>query len=434
MKIERGLPRLVKPADRSNAVPKVVPLSSSDLVVARVHVGVIYAYKASKGVSFDHVVQVLEGALGRVLTEYREWAGRLMIDETGRPAIELNDDGVVFVEAVADGCLQDVFPFDPSPLLQSMVPPSRGVPELLLVQVTKFKCGGLTLGVARYHQVADGTGASQFMNAWASACKGLPLSSIRHDRAALMPRDQPTPTFDHIEYVIPLPKPDAEVTSNNRPVATKKIRFSFDMVKKIQSKAVKENDERGFPTYSTFESLTGHLWRCITKARGLSGDIETRTTIICDVRRRLTPSISEDYYGNAIFRSCARTLVTQLTEEPLSYAAGVVHASIKRLDNDYIRSAIDYIEHRRQNTASFGRPLSTVLSPDLKVTSWLQMPLYKLDFGWGTPVYAGPSYVPFEGLIILNTSHTQDGSVDAILTLFEDDMAKFENICFEVPN
>lgn len=62
------------------------------------------------------------------------------------------------------------------------------------------------------------------------------------------------------------------------------------------------------------------------------------------------------------------------------------------------------------------------------------MPLYKLDFRWGTYVYAGPAHVPFEGLIVLNASHTQDGSVDAILTLFEDDMAKFENICFEVPN
>lgn len=272
------------------------------------------------------------------------------------------------------------------------------------------------------------------MNAWASACKGIPPSPILHDRAALMPRDQPMPTFDHIEYVMPLPKPVAKDTFNNRPLARKKIRFSFDMVQKIKSKAVKENDERGFPTYSTFESLTGHLWRCITKARGLSSDIETRTTVACDARRRLTPSISEDYYGNVIFHSCARTLVSQVTEEPLSYAAGVVHASIKRLDNDYIRSAIDYIEHRRQNTASYGRTLSTVLSPDLSLTSWLQMPLYKLDFGWGTPVYAGPPYVPFEGLIILNASHTQDGSVDAILALFEDDMAKFENICFEVPN
>ncbi|KAG0604373.1 hypothetical protein M758_10G167200 [Ceratodon purpureus] len=442
MKIERGTPRLVKPHDCNvagdvGAVPRWVGLSSSDLVVPVVHVEVVYAFQGSGDGGGDAAVVVLEEALGKVLVEYREWAGRLGRDvETGRPAIELSDEGVVFVEAVADGMLREVFPFDPSPLLLDMVPPNRGVPELLLVQVTKFKCGGLSLGVARHHQVADGEAASQFMEAWASACKGLPIRPILHDRGALMPNYPPMPTFPHDEYKKPPPKPNSEALATTLPtLVRKKLHFNPETLQRIKSSAVKENDERGFPTYTTFESLTGHLWRCITKARGLTGDTATRNLVAVNGRRRLSPSLPKNFFGNVIFHANPTTSVRRLLEEPLSYAAGIVHASIGRIDNNYMRSAIDYVEQERMNPApDVARSRSTVLSPNLSVTSWVQLPLYSLDFGWGTPVFAGPPFVPFEGLVILTPSYTQDGSIDVLVGLFADYMAKLESICFDVPS
>ena len=141
MRIDRGVPRVVKPDDNVGNVGSPcntwVALSSSDLVVPTVHVEVVYAFQGSTACA--NAAVVLEAALGKVLVEYREWAGRLGTDsQTSRPAIELNDQGVVFVEAEADGPLHDVFPFNPSPLLLDMVPPNRGVPELLLVQVTRI--------------------------------------------------------------------------------------------------------------------------------------------------------------------------------------------------------------------------------------------------------------------------------------------------------
>jgi hypothetical protein len=115
----------------STAAPcACVPLSSSDLVVPNVHVEVVYAFAAP-----SPPAHVLRDSLATVLDEYREWAGRLGHDETGRPAIVLNDAGASFVEAEADGPMQDVYPFNPSPLLLDMLPPNRGVEELLLIQV-----------------------------------------------------------------------------------------------------------------------------------------------------------------------------------------------------------------------------------------------------------------------------------------------------------
>lgn len=144
MRIERGAARLVKPSIAAGAAGDGnvegpagnvwIPLSSSDLVVPMVHVEVIYAFESTSAPS---AASLLEESLRKVLVEYREWAGRLGRDAaTDRPAIELSDDGAVFLEAVSDGSLRDLFPFDPSPQLLDLVPPNRGAPELLLVQVS----------------------------------------------------------------------------------------------------------------------------------------------------------------------------------------------------------------------------------------------------------------------------------------------------------
>lgn len=291
----------------------------------------------------------------------------------------------------------------------------------MLVQVTKFNCGGMTLGVARHHQVADGEAASQFMSAWAAACNAnLPVTPVLHDRASLMPRDPPSPTFDHDEYKKPdVKQPPPE--GKQQLLVRKKLHFNPETLASIKSSAVNG--------YTTFEALTAHLWRCVTRARGLEGAIATRSLIAVNGRRRLRPPVRENYFGNCIFHACPATTVSRLLDEPLSFAASLVQASIRRIDDEYMRSAMDFVEQERTNPVARSR--STVLSPNLSITSWAQLPLYKLDFGWGTPTFAGPPFVPFEGLVILIPSYTKDGSIDVLVALFEDDMAKLELLCFE---
>jgi shikimate O-hydroxycinnamoyltransferase len=286
------------------------------------------------------------------------------------------------------------------------------------------------MGIARHHQVADGEAASHFMQAWASALKGSPVSSVLHDRSTLTPKEASKPSFDHPEYKKPPPKPDTGDTSSNPPLVRKKLHFDVETLKKIKTSTVREGD--GCNTYTTFESLTGHLWRCVTQARGLAGDVETRSLVAANGRRRLDPPVPEDFFGNVIFHACPQTKVGQLLDEPLSYAADLVHTAIRRLDNEYMRSAMDFVEEQRTNPAPVARGRTSVLSPNLSVTSWVQLPLYKLDFGWGTPVFAGPPFIPFEGLVILVPSYTQDGSIDVLIGLFEPHMAKFQEICYQV--
>lgn len=309
----------------------------------------------------------------------------------------------------------------------------RSVPltEWTVTQVTKFSCGGITLGIARHHQVADGEAASSFIEAWAQAVKGLPFAvSPLHDRTLLLARDPPQPKFDHVEYKKPPPKPETGPPAEQfPPLAIKKIHFSSETLKKLKAEAMKDLKGQGF--YTTFESLTAHLWKNISIARGLSGETATKAMVAVNGRRKLKPPIGDNYFGNVIFHACCQATVKDLVEEPLAFAADIVQKAIKRLDDEYMRSALDFVELQQKNPVPVARNFRTVLSPNLSITSWVQLPLYQLDFGWGTPLFAGPPLVPFEGLLVLCPSYTKDGSIDVSIALMAPDMAKFENLVKE---
>ncbi|GLJ12712.1 hypothetical protein SUGI_0196380, partial [Cryptomeria japonica] len=43
--------------------------------------------------------------------------------------------------------------------------------------------------------------------------------------------------------------------------------------------------------YTTYEILVAHMCKCITKARGLDGDVKTNASIPVGGRRRLNPPL-----------------------------------------------------------------------------------------------------------------------------------------------
>ncbi|KAG6548540.1 hypothetical protein Mapa_010028 [Marchantia paleacea] len=439
MEVKREPKRLIKTnVEDGLSQVREVALSPSDLVVPRVHVEVIYAFEAP--VPSD-ASQMLEDALATTLLEYKEWAGRMSKDSDERPVIALNGQGPAWINAEANVPLRDLMPFPPGHQLLELVPPNRGAEELLLVQVTKFSCGGITLGIARHHQVADGESAMNFMDAWTWSMKkkgagpGVPVSppppSPLHDRSFLMARIPPQPTFEHVEYKKPAPPKPEQQQAEYPPLAVKKLHFGPEILKTIKAEAMKDLEEGAW--FTTFECLTAHLWRCITRARGLAGGIDTKALVATNGRQRLkAKKLPENYFGNVIFHACSQASVEDLTLKPLSYAAGIMQKAIRRVDEEYILSALDFSELQHKNPVPVARAYRTVLSPNLSVTSWASLPLYKTDFGWGTPLFVGPPLIPFEGLLMLLPSCTQDGSIDASVGLFAPDMERLETYAFHV--
>ncbi|KAF8751954.1 hypothetical protein HU200_012014 [Digitaria exilis] len=224
----------------------------------------------------------MEEGLAKALAEHREWAGKLTADRsTGRRAILLNDAGARFIEATADVALEAVMPLlTPSSALVQRLHPSISdgtAEELMLVQITRFACGSLVLGHTMHHAVGDGFAICQCLLAWGQATRGVAIDPLPvHDRESFfVPRDPPKVEFEHRGVELTVPEEDKNPSnindddaSNNDVLVTHKLHFSREFISDLKSAA-----SAGMPRpYSLMQCLMAHLWRCITMARGLTGD------------------------------------------------------------------------------------------------------------------------------------------------------------------
>ena len=117
--------------------------------------------------------------------------------------------------------------------------------------MTRFKCGGVCLGMGVHHLVADGTAALHFINTWSDVARGLSVTVPPFmDRTILRSRNPPDPTFDHIEYA---PPPTVKAQTNDQPKTNslEAISLSVDQLNALKAKA-RDTHTR----YSTYEILT----------------------------------------------------------------------------------------------------------------------------------------------------------------------------------
>ncbi|KAI6669974.1 hypothetical protein NL676_004859 [Syzygium grande] len=205
--VERSVPVAVLPEQETPGGS----LFLSNLDQADFFIPSVYSFDRSEA----NTVDVIKQALSKVLVHYYPLAGRLTRNSEGKLAVDCQKKlGVPFVEASAN-CdivnLGDKRLLD-SNVLQKLVyrdfpEDMREVAPLLTAQVTKFRCGGFTLGIAINHCMVDASSGMNFMNSWAEIARGRPLSLVPcHDRTIMKSRVPPQITdasgnFVHVSDV-----------------------------------------------------------------------------------------------------------------------------------------------------------------------------------------------------------------------------------------
>ncbi|KAL7139819.1 hypothetical protein ABFS83_09G079000 [Erythranthe nasuta] len=437
MKIVVKESTMVRPAAET---PRVSLWNSNvDLVMNNFHITSVYFYRrpaAADGSFFD--AAVLKEALGRATVLFYPIAGRLKKDENGRFEIDCNAEGVLFVEAESDGVVDDFGDFAPSLELRRHLIPvvdySRGFSTypLLLLQVTHFKCGGVTLGVGMQHHVADGFSGLHFINTWSDMARGLTAATVPPfiDRSILRARDPPLPQFEHIEYQYP-PKPPADETTTTVSL----FKLTPDQLNNLKSKFKSSDDEinNAVSSYTSFQMVVAHIWRCVTRARGLPRAQETKLYISTDGRSRLRPALPPGYFGNVIFTAAPVAVSGDILLEPVTYAAGKIRAALARMDDEYMRSALDYLE-LQGDVKAVARGPQTFTCPDLGVISWVRLPVYDADFGWGRPVYMGPGGLAYEGRCFLMPPPpaNEEGGLLVAMSLQKQHMESFKELLYDI--
>ncbi|KAG9152412.1 hypothetical protein Leryth_015823 [Lithospermum erythrorhizon] len=277
------------------------------------------------------------------------------------------------------------------------------------------------------HHVADGASGLHFINTWADMARGLDLTLPPFiDRTLLRARDPPLPQFEHIEYQPPPSMKDSSVSVPDSSVNIFKL--TRDQINALKAKS-KENGNT--ISYSSYEMLAGHVWRSTCMARGLTDDQGTKLYIATDGRSRLQPALPPGYFGNVIFTTTPTASAGDLQSKPVWFAASRIHDALGRMDNDYLRSALDYLE-LQPDLKALVRGAHTFKCPNLGITSWARLPIHDADFGFGRPIFMGPGGIAYEGLSFILPSATNDGSLSVAISLQTEHMKVFQKLLYDI--
>ncbi|CAL1404114.1 unnamed protein product [Linum trigynum] len=443
---------LVKPAKRTWSGR--MSLSEWDMIGAITHVPTVYFYKSTSSTSHPNLLDHLKDSLARTLVTFYPLAGRLEPVGGGRFDLDCNGLGVRFIEAEARTTSLDELGGDED--LSSCTDFQPLIPEvdytrpfgewpLLLVQVTKFRCGGIGLGFNISHAVVDGLSALHFFNEWARVARGKGIGMVPFLDRKVLRAGQPAvsrhPRFDPAEFQRPpvlLPEAGCSNNKGNKPhYETKVAKLKMTKTKVQMLKDMANETTFDHRPYSTYETLTAHIWRCACKARKLKPEQLTSVGVCVDSRRRMNPPLPNAYFGNAVLDIKAVSRSADLITKPLGYAAGKIRRAVEKADGEFLTSAIDYLKNQPDLTEFqdfhdgeeedddegpfFGMP-------NLGVISWLRLPLLGLDFGFGKEVYMGSTH-EFDGDTMLLQSQDGDGSIVLAICLRVDHMEAFKR-CF----
>ncbi|PON67729.1 Transferase [Parasponia andersonii] len=234
--------------------------------------------------------------------------------------------------------------------------------------------GEINLAIGISHAVADCQSAFGFNSEWASLTRGKAVKTRPYINGKVLGAGEPASVpldEDLCEYYLPelLTSPDAEVQINSiggdEMVVTKSkttmamLRLSKTHVEKLREMAGLDEDNR---RYTSFDTLAWQVWRCACKARKHTPEQPTSLAICVHSCRRVSPPRPKGFFGSTTFDVTAAAFSGELV------------------------SQTELSEFRGSLPTQSDSPL-LYCNPNLGIVSWLTLPLYGHDFGWGKEIY-----------------------------------------------
>ncbi|XP_074313298.1 benzyl alcohol O-benzoyltransferase-like [Silene latifolia] len=382
-KVTRQTPELITPAAPTRYEFKELS-DIDDQPGLWMRVPGIQFYRSAPSMLGADPARVIKEAVSKALVPFYPLAGRLRKKEGNKLVVECNAEGVMFTEADAEVSLDEFSEAQLHPpipcideLLYDELDGYDGIlnSPLVLIQVTRLKCGGFILTHKINHVMADGSGLAQFLNAVGELARGAQFLSIYPiwKRDMIRARDPPQITCEHPEFD---QIPD--------------IPFSDDLVHKAFFFGANEIAalRRSLPAHqkssSTFEILTAVIWRSRTIALRICPDEEVRLRLYMNTRHKYkNPPLPAGFYGNGIATPVTISNAGLLTRNPIGYAVDQVKLVKNKVNEEYVKSVADFlvVNDKPRTTRSHTFTVSDVSK--LKLDSF--------DFGWGPPVQGGPA-------------------------------------------
>ncbi|KAK4729473.1 hypothetical protein R3W88_022461 [Solanum pinnatisectum] len=330
--------------------------------------------------------KIIKNGLSKTLVFYYPLAGRLIEGTNRKLMVNCNSEGIMFIEADANVVLDklgnSIKP--PCPYLDLLlynVPGSDGIIgcPLLLVQVTRFSCGGFAIGFRVNHTMMDAYGFKMFLNALSELIQGAYVPSILPvwQRDLLSATSSPSITCTHHEFD---GKIESKIAWESIEYKLKEKSFFFG---NTEMEAIKNQVSPNCKS-TKFELLVAFLWKCRTIALDLHPGEIVRLTFFLSIRgKSLKFELPSGYYGNAFITPAAVSKAGLLCSNSLTYAVELVKKLKDHMNEEYIKSVTDLMVIK-------GRP-ELSKSWNFIVSDNRSVGFDEFDFGWGKPIFGGVS-------------------------------------------
>ncbi|PPS07964.1 hypothetical protein GOBAR_AA12676 [Gossypium barbadense] len=382
--VQRCKPELVAPTKPTPHEHKLLS-DIDDQAALRFQVPFIQFYEYNPSMQGKDPAEVIREALANALVFYYPFAGRLREGPNGKLIVDCTGEGVMFIKVDADVTLEQFGnalhpPFPCFDELLYDVPDSERMLNcpLLLIQVTRLKCGSFIFAIRFNHVICDGIGLKQFMSTISEMARGATSCFISPiwERHLLDAGDPPRVIFYHHEY------DEVEPTAISWPLDNLVQRsFFFGPVEVSTLRSL-------IPLHlchctTKFELLTACLWRCRTIALNLNPNEKVRMLCTGNLRSKFNPSLPLGYYGNVIVFPAAITTVRNLLHNPLGYTVELVKQAKASMTKEYAKSVAALMVLRAKQL-NFTKIVGSFVVSDLT-----KIGFEDIDFGWGKVVFAG---------------------------------------------
>ncbi|KAK6153945.1 hypothetical protein DH2020_013584 [Rehmannia glutinosa] len=417
MKIEIVSTQVIIPSSPTPTHLRNHKLSFLDERIPPSYIPLILYYNGHKNITQSEMCDRLKRSLSDALVRFYPLAGRM----NGQISVDCNDQGMLYLEAKADGKISDIIrsmDSDHYDFLENLIPfKSNGclttALEQLAVQATSFSCGGMTIGICSSHRIGDASTLDSFIKCWAAIARG--------DQT-----DVASPVFNASTLFPPRNTPDYSPNFKCPPVqplsiktVMKRFVFTSSALNTLKSQ-VTQNSSVLKPT--RVEVLTAFLWNRCLIAKGVDSFSVAYHPV--SLRGKI-PGVTRNSFGN-IYQMVRAENVTG--EKNWIILAEKIRDAFGKMDGEYFQELLGEkgFEVAKENFMGISKFLELGNVEVLRFSSFCRLGFYGADFGWGKPVWVSSGSYGGKDRIFLFDSVEWEGGIEAWVVLADQEMERLQ--------
>ncbi|XP_051123925.1 stemmadenine O-acetyltransferase-like [Andrographis paniculata] len=397
--IETFSTKIIKPSSETPRHLRNLKLSYLDQIVITAYTPIIFFYEALESkilIETNHscISRHLQQSLANTLASFYPLAGRIKTNSL----VECNDAGVDFIEARAHARLTDFVHGHDVEVLKKLLPrdPSDFNGTLVLVKLTLFECGGVSLGFCISHKLADFASIMGFIDAWAAKSRGGPkFTPFTFDLGAYFPARE-------------LPEPSSWTFSNENDVANVFV-LDKEMLALLKSSATSQYVKNPM----RIEMVSAFFWKVFIEVT-LEKNPNSKGFFFAFQSINLRPRMNPPPHLENVFGNCYMAIMGlyspehDLALDRYHELVRILRDAIKKIDGDFIREAQFGDRYFNQCSEFLALHEKGELREGCAFTSWRNFPLYGVDFGWGNPIWVATA-MPMKNSIVLMDTRCGEG-------------------------